>query len=126
MSSTTYLDTLILDKVFFATNFELPTQWYAALFTQNPGKAGALGFEVNAAEYARQAVTLSSSTYSNTNEIQFPVSSSNWGDVSHLGLVTASSGGYLGVYGAITGGTITVTFPELVKIAVGGIVIQMP
>lgn len=125
MSSTTYLDTLILDKVFFSSNFELPITWYAALFNQDPGKAGQLGFEVNATEYARQSATLSTS-YSNTNEISFPVSTSSWGTVSHLGLVTASTGGYLGVYGAITGGSITVIAQELVKIAIGGIVIQMP
>jgi hypothetical protein len=126
MSSTTYLDTLILDKVFFADNFELSTSWYAALFTQDPGKAGQLAFEVSAGEYARQAVTLSTSTYSNTNEITYAVSLSSWGTVSHIGLVTADTGGYLGVYGAITGGPISVVAQELVKIAVGGIVIQMP
>lgn len=125
MSTTTYLDTLILDKVLFDTDFHLPTSWYAALFGQNPGKAGQLGFEINAAEYARQAVTLSAS-YTNTNELTFPVATSSWGTVSHIGLVTASSGGYLAVYGAITGGSITVGAQEYVKVAVGGIVIQVP
>lgn len=126
MSSTTYLDSLVLDKVFFAQNFELGTSWYATLFTQDPGKGGQLGYEVGAAEYARQAVTLSASTYSNTNEITFPVATSSWGNIGHIGLVTAVTGGYLIVYGAVTGGAITVISQDLVKIAIGGITIQMP
>lgn len=126
MSSTTYLDSLVLDKVFFAQNFELGTSWYVGLFNQDPGKGGQLGYEIGAAEYARQAVTLSTSTYSNTNAISFPVSTSSWGTVSHIGLLTADTGGYLIVYGAVTGGSITVTTSELVKIAIGGITIQMP
>ena len=126
MSSTTYLDTLILGKVFFADNFELGTSWYAALFTQDPGKGGQLGYEVGAAEYDRQAVTLSSSTYTNTNEITFPVATSSWGSIGHIGLVTADTGGYLVVYGAVTGGAVSITAQQYVVIEVGGIVIQMP
>ena len=122
MSSTTYLDTLILDKVFFGANFELSTSWYAALFSLDPGKAGQLGFEVNAAEYARQPVTLSAS-YSNTTEIVFPTATSAWGAISHIGLVTAATGGYLGVYGAITGGSISVVSQDIVKIPAGGITV---
>ena len=96
-----------------------PTTLYVALYTANPSDTGG-GTEVTGGSYARVAVTSSlanwagtqaaasttassgtSGTTSNNNAITFPAPTANWGSVTGVGILDASTGGNLLFFGAL-------------------------
>ena len=82
-----------------------PTAWYLALFTSNPAE-DASGTEVSTTgtAYARQSATftVSGNTASNSAAIEFPTATASYGTVTHVGVYTASSGGDLIAYAALS------------------------
>jgi len=64
--------------------------------------------EIAGGGYARQAVTFNQTfgpnptVYGNSELIQFPAATSDWGIISHFGIWTAESGGELLAYNVIT------------------------
>ena len=103
-----------------AQAYSPPATGYIALFTTCPTDSTA-GTEVTGGSYARVAVTASlanwagtqsagsttassgtSGTTSNNNVITFPAATADWGTVNCFGYMTASSGGTLIFYAALT------------------------
>lgn len=123
MSSTDYLTTIVLNKVLRGTNFELASTFYLALFINNPSSAGELFYEVDASEYARVAVTFDSN-YQNTATLTFPISTSSWGTITHAGICTTLTDGYLLIYGTVTPNAV-VGATSLVRVETGNLVIDM-
>jgi hypothetical protein len=82
-----------------------PTAWYIALFTSDPTDTGAAGTEVSTGTgYARTAATFSvtNDTATNTAAVEFPAASGgNWGTISHIGVMTASTAGDMIVHSAL-------------------------
>lgn len=105
MSFSNTYETHVLNYVFTATSVTRPTAWYLALFTSNPAE-DASGSEVSASgtAYARQsaAFTVSGNTASNSAAIEFPTATASYGTVTHVGVYTASSGGDLIAYAALS------------------------
>lgn len=73
--------------------------WYWAAYTANPGEAGtATTSEAAYGSYARVSVTratgltVSGNTLSNAAQVQFPTSTVAGSDITHVALVTTSSG----------------------------------
>ena len=105
MSFSNTFETHVLNYVFTATSVTRPTAWYLALFTSNPAE-DASGTEVSTSgtAYARQsaAFTVSGNTASNNSAIEYPTATASYGTVSHVGVFTASSGGDLIAYAALS------------------------
>ena len=105
MSFSNTFETHVLNYVFTATSVTRPTAWYLALFTSNPAE-DASGTEVSTSgtAYARQSAsfTVSGNTASNSAAIEFPTATASYGTVSHVGVFTASSGGDLIAYAALS------------------------
>jgi len=106
MSFSNTFETHVLNYVFTATSVTRPTAWYVALFTSNPAE-DASGTEVSASgtAYARQSVSFSVSGNLATNSaaVEFPTATgSGFGTVTHIGVYTASSGGDLIAYSALS------------------------
>ena len=105
MSFSNTFETHVLNYVFTATSVTRPTAWYLALFTSNPAE-DASGTEVSTSgtAYARQsaAFTVSGNTASNSAAIEFPTATASYGTVTHVGVFTASSGGDLIAYAALS------------------------
>ncbi len=105
MSFSNTYETHVLNYVFTTTSVTRPTAWYLALFTSNPAE-DASGTEVSASgtAYARQsaAFTVSGNTASNSAAIEFPTATASYGTVTHVGVYTASSGGDLIAYAALS------------------------
>ena len=105
MSFSNTFETHVLNYVFTATSVTRPTSWYLALFTSNPAE-DASGTEVSTSgtAYARQSAsfTVSGNTASNSAAIEFPTATASYGTVSHVGVFTASSGGDLIAYAALS------------------------
>lgn len=97
-----------------------PATLYIALFTTNPTDSTA-GTEVSGGSYARVAVTSSlanwagtqsagsttassgtGGTTSNNNAITFPAPTANWGTITGVGVLDASSSGNLIAFAALT------------------------
>lgn len=97
-----------------------PATLYVALYTANPTDSTA-GTEVSGGSYARVAVTSSlanwagtqgagttavssgtSGTTSNNAAITFPAPTANWGVITGVGLLDASTAGNLLFFGALT------------------------
>lgn len=107
-AASNYLENKVLDHVLTATAFTQPAR-YLALFTADPGEAGAFTNEISTSgtAYARQAVTFAaaSSGSSATNAtVTFPTATANWGTVTHVAVVDGDTEGAGNVlfYGAVT------------------------
>lgn len=105
MSFSNTYETHVLNYVFTTTSVTRPTAWYLALFTSNPAE-DASGTEVSTSgtAYARQSATftVSGNTASNSGAIEFPTATASYGTVTHVGVYTASSGGDLIAYAALS------------------------
>jgi hypothetical protein len=106
MSFSNTFETHVLNYVFTATSVTRPTAWYLALFTSDPAE-DASGTEVSTSgtAYARQTVAFSVSGNLATNSaaVEFPTATgSGFGTVTHIGVYTASSGGDLIAYSALS------------------------
>ena len=105
MSFSNTFETHVLNYVFTATSVTRPTAWYLALFTSNPAE-DASGTEVSTSgtAYARQSVSFSVSGNLATNSaaVEFPTATASFGTVTHIGVFTASSGGDLIAYSALS------------------------
>lgn len=105
MSFSNTYETHVLNYVFTTTSVTRPTAWYLALFTSNPAE-DASGSEVSTSgtAYARQSATftVSGNTASNSAAIEFPTATASYGTVTHVGVYTASSGGDLIAYAALS------------------------
>ena len=105
MSFTNAYETHLLQYLLTTDSVTRPTSWYVGLFTSDPTDTGAAGTEVSGNGYARTAVTFSvtGDTASNTAGVEFPAATGgDWGTVSHIGILDASSGGNMLIASALT------------------------
>ena len=104
MSFTNAFETTVLEFALTTTSVTRPTNWYIALFTSDPTETGAAGTEDTGGSYARTAVTFSVSGNLGTNSgaVEFPACTSDWGTITHLGVMDASSSGNMLVHAALT------------------------
>lgn len=113
-----YLENKLIDHIFRAATFAKPSTLYFALFTAAPSDAGG-GTEVSGGAYARQALNPSDTNWTATQggtsgassgtgghtdnaiAIAFPVATTDWGTITHLGIFDAVSGGNLLFHAAL-------------------------
>lgn len=96
-----YLEEKVLE------NYLVQDDVYLALYTSNPGDEDN-GNEVDAAGYSRQEINFGSvsqvagkAQIENDTEILFDVAEEDWGEITHVGIRDASSGGNLLYHGAV-------------------------
>jgi hypothetical protein len=110
-AASNYLENKVLDHVLTATGYTAPSTRYLALFNNTSGsaaanlEAGTLSDEVSGGSYARQAVTFSAASggaSATSATVTFPAASGNWGSVTHVAVMDASTSGNVLFYGAVT------------------------
>lgn len=108
-----YLENKLIDALLRGQTYTMPTTAYVALATAT-GSDSACGTEVSGGSYARVSVTASlanwagtqssgstvassgtGGTTSNNNAITFPAPTANWGTITEVCVMDASSGGNL-------------------------------
>jgi hypothetical protein len=92
-----YLKTKIIDSTLRGISFTPPENHYLALYTNSPTDADT-GTEVFEGAYVRQPISFEADTLGatqNTSDITFPIASNLWGNVTHIGIRDASTGGNL-------------------------------
>jgi hypothetical protein len=112
-AASNYLENKVLDHVLTATSYTAPTTRYLALFTNTSGsaaanlEAGTLTDEVSGSgtAYTRKAITFAAasggSSASNAT-VTFDTATANWGTITHVAVMDASSSGNVLFYGAVT------------------------
>jgi hypothetical protein len=118
---TDYLENKLVDFLLRAQSFTPPGSVHIALYTANPTDSSA-GTEVSGGAYARVSVTSSlanwagtqsagstvassgtSGTTSNNNAITFPApSGANWGVITGVAVMDASTSGNMWFFGALS------------------------
>jgi hypothetical protein len=100
-----HAENLLLNFLMTTGTATRPTNWYLALYTAAPNDAGG-GTEVSGNGYSRQSVSWDTAsgtggTTSNSGAVTFTASGGNFGNVTHIGIFDASSGGNLLWHGAM-------------------------
>lgn len=101
---------LALDFLMTSGTATRPTAWYVALYTSAPNDASTGstgGTEVSGNGYSRQSLTMAAAsspggTTTSTNAQSFTASGGDFGTVSHMAIIDASSGGNMIWHGALT------------------------
>lgn len=108
-AASDFLENKLLDHTLRNVAYTAPATVYLALFTSNTGlETNNLGSatEITGDAYQRTAATFGnaavSGSISNSASITFPTALSNWGIVTDVALVDASTGGNVLYYGALT------------------------
>ena len=109
-----YLEDKLLDHVLRNTAFTSPTTVYVGLFTEGDSagqntdllEEGTLTNEVSGNGYARKAATFSAASggsITTSGNITFdPASGGNWGTITHIAVLDASTAGNVLFYGTLT------------------------
>ena len=109
-AASNYLELKVLDHVLKSPGsaYTAPTTLYLALFTANTGlETNSPSAEVSTVgtAYARQAVTFATaaSGASSTNAtVTFPAATANFGTITHVAVMDASTAGNVLFHGAVT------------------------
>lgn len=129
-SLTDTYENILLDAILgdgHAAGF--PATVYLALFTANPTEAGVQTAEVATGSYVRKAIAnttaqwpnASGSTKANAVAQTMVTATGNWGTITHVGLMSASSAGSMIAYAALSTPT-PVNSGETAVFAVGSLV----
>ena len=92
-----FLENALINAVLRNTTYTSPATVYVGLFTNDPTDADS-GTEVTGGSYARTSVTFgapSNGVSTNSADVTFPTATAGWGEVTHVGLYDASTGGNL-------------------------------
>jgi len=118
-AASNFLENELLDHVLGENgkNYTPPTNLYLALFTSDGGletndSSSQTEISTSGTSYARKDIDVDGSSgafgnasggsTSNTQTITFTAASSNWGTVTHVAVMDASSGGNVLFHGAVT------------------------
>lgn len=96
-----YLEESLLNSIINSGTYTGSQTLWVALYTTAPTDSD-MGIEVNGGDYKRVQVVFSDveqingkATVENVEEVAFPVASSDWGTVTHVGIRDAETGGNL-------------------------------
>lgn len=102
MGASNYTEDLILQILLNGMSFTPPAEVFLALFTTDPTDLG-IGNEVTGGAYSRQQIEFDApvnGTTQNSADILFPISTTDWGTITHYGIYDAQTGGNLLVHNA--------------------------
>lgn len=127
-AASDYLEDALLDHVLGNTTFTQPAALYIGLWTADDGlEAGTLTSEVSGGSYARQTVAFdaaSGGSTSNTATVTFPTATANWGTITHVAVMDASTAGNVLFHGAVTSSKVIET-GDTFQISAGNLTINL-
>ena len=103
-----YYANIVVNATVRGTSFTPPSTVYLGLFKASTGlNEDNLGTaqEVTGGSYARQAVTFVAPTNGATQltaNVTFPMATANWGTVTHIAIMDASTAGHVIYWAAVT------------------------
>lgn len=128
-AASNYLENTILDYVFSNAVYTPTDNVYVGLFTNTSGnaaanlEAGTLTDEVSGGSYARKVATFGAAvngTAAIDTTVTFDPATADWGTITHVAILDASTAGNVLFWGAVTtakeilsGDTFQITAPNL-------------
>jgi hypothetical protein len=105
-AASDYLENKLLDHTLRNTAFSQPSALYLGLFTADTGlEANSPSAEVSGGSYARKTVAFaaaSSGSAATNATVTFDTATANWGTITHVAVMDASSSGNVLFWGAVT------------------------
>jgi hypothetical protein len=105
-AASNYLENKVLDHVLRVASYSQPSGLWVALFTASTGlETNSPSAEVSGGSYTRTAVTMgaaSNGSSTNSGTVTFSAATANWGTVTHVAIMDASSAGNVLFWGAAT------------------------
>ena len=112
-AASNYTENKVLDHALGTASWTAPGTVYLGLFTNTSGNAatnledGTLTDEVttSGSAYGRQSIAFGSASggsASNSGTVTFSAATSNWGTITHVAVMDASTGGNVLFWGAVT------------------------
>jgi hypothetical protein len=105
-AASNYLEDALLDHVLGGAEFAQPGTVYLGLFTADTGlETNNPSAEVSGGSYVRKAITFgaaSTGQASNSATVTFDAATANWGTITHVAVMDASTSGNVLFYGAVT------------------------
>ena len=98
MDFTNYLANRLIKATVGDVSYTAPDKVYLALYTEDPTKAGIGDSEVDQASYTRKEVTFTEpvdGVATNAGKIEWGTATSNWGNVSYVGVLDSASSGFM-------------------------------
>ena len=98
MDFTNYLANRLVKATVGDLSYTAPDKVYLALYTEDPTKAGIGDSEVDQASYTRKEVTFTNpvdGVSTNAGKIEWGTATSNWGNVSFVGVLDSASSGFM-------------------------------
>jgi hypothetical protein len=131
-AASDFLENEILDHVLGkgTRDYTSPANLFVALFTASTGlETNSPSAEVSGSgtAYVRKAVTFgaaSSGSASNSATITFDVATANWGTVTHVAVMDASTAGNVLFWGAVTSSK-TIETGDTFQIALGNLTVSL-
>ncbi len=130
LNKTRYGRKAVLDHFFGRAAYAFPTNVYAALFTADPTELGTQTSEITAGGYARVEISekmsdavLATGVITNSAEIAWSDATEDWPEITHIGIMDASTSGNMIYFGAAVTSR-TVSSGDAFKIRIGQLTIQ--
>ena len=105
-AASDYLENKVLDHVLGNTTYTPAATIYVGLWTADDGlESGTVTSEVSGGSYARQSITFSAATGGSADSsatVTFPAATANWGTITHVALMDASTAGNVLFHGSVT------------------------
>ena len=105
-AASNYLENKVLDHVLRVASYSQPSGLWVALFTASTGlETNSPSAEVSGGSYTRTAVTMgaaSNGSSTNSGTVTFSAATANWGTVTHVAIMDASTSGNVLFWGAAT------------------------
>ena len=129
-AASDYLEDKLLDHVLGGTTYTQPTTLYLALFTASTGlETNSPSAEVSTSStgYGRQTVTFaaaSSGSAATNATVTFTTATANWGTVTHVAVMDASTAGNVLFHGAVTASK-TIETGDTFQVSSGNLTISL-
>jgi hypothetical protein len=129
-AASDYLEDKLLDHVLGGTTYSQPSNLYLALFTASTGletNSPSAEISTSSTGYGREAVTFaaaSSGSAATNATVTFTTATANWGTVTHVAVMDASTSGNVLFHGAVTASK-TIETGDTFQVSSGNLTISL-
>ena len=127
-AASDYLENKVLDHVLGNTAYTQPATLYLGLWTADNGlESGTITGEVSGGSYARQTITFSAAAAGSADSaatVTFPAATANWGTITHVAIMDASTAGNVLFHGAVTTSK-TIESGDTFQVSAGNLTISL-
>lgn len=127
-AASDYLEDAVLDHVLGNTTYTPAGTLYLGLWTADDGlESGTLTSEVSGGSYARQSITFDAAASGSADSaatVTFPAATANWGTITHVAIMDASTAGNVLFHGAVTTSK-TIESGDTFQVSAGNLTISL-